>query len=77
MILLFETSHANLTSYLKYMFRMSIHFTVMRFVEGTSQKSYPGISLFLSNVLFPYPMKASENLLFSNVFTGYRNKTFG
>ena len=33
------------------------------------------INPFHANALFLYPLKRSENLLFSDVFRGYRNRT--
>ena len=32
---------------------------------------------YSSNVTFLYPLKTSENLLFSDIFRGYRNVTLG
>ena len=35
------------------------------------------INPYSPNATFPYSLKTSENLGFSDVFRGYRNKTFG
>ena len=39
------------------------------------QRKDESVNLFHTNVLFLYPLKTSENLRFSDVFGGYRNRT--
>ena len=36
---------------------------------------FPSVNPFSTNIPFLYPLKASENLWFSNIFRGYKSGT--